>query len=502
MLSVILALSTIVSVSTANQSTVGSSGCAEPRSPAVFEQCNLVATGAFEQCEKVKNKESLCGSAPSLAGMDQAQSQNAMKDYHIKCEATVREEQRACNVAAQNSIDACKAAEAAAQADRNSGNCKVGEGQGFQRAADAKERSASQSTPALAAEVQNLRNRGEGKISEGNQQVEQAESIAGTARDMVEHVAKLRSEANSEAEKQKAAIQRGSDVVTNLEKAHGSGKPNSDRANGQQRESGNPSSSPGQAGDQAGQQKKQDEGGGGGSPGGGGGSPSSSASSNPLKVSDPPQDCSNPSVAASNPVCACRLNPTDSRCNSILAADKERREGIAKKQKVLSGETEGGGGGFSTGGGGYPDVKSPKNISQHGQLQQNAGGSAGKGVGSGQGGGAQGNSKNDAKALPYRDQTMAKGGRGGGGGGGAGFGGGSAQNPNSKIPSTFAGAKVGNKGRQPASVKSQADMRAQMQAQFNARRNPAGVVGPDGITGKHTDQFKKIRTRYADIMGF
>lgn len=270
---------------------------------------------------------------------------------------------------------------------------------------------------------------------------------------------------------------------------------------------GSPTANPGQGGkpsDQAGggPQKKQDEAG-----GGGGGLPSlpssgSGSASSPLKVSEPAQDCSNPSVASSNPVCACRLNPTDSRCSSILAADKEKGSNLAKKANIFTGESEGGGGGFNSSGGGYPSDASAnkRQASQHGQLEQNAGGSVGKGVGSGQGSGSAAEGKDPkGKAQAYRDQTTGRGGSGGGGGGGSGFSAASGQ-PNGRIPSTFAKAQFGNQ-RIAGNVRSAKDLRAQMQAQFNAMRGPAGVVGPDGITGKHTDQWKKIRKRYEDILG-
>lgn len=269
---------------------------------------------------------------------------------------------------------------------------------------------------------------------------------------------------------------------------------------------GNPPKSDGAPSSQA---KKNDEGQGGGPGGGPGGSPSSSPSSSPLKVSEGPKDCSNPSVAASNPVCACRLNPSDSRCNSILAADRERREGPAKKPKVIDGE-EGGGGGSSFNGTGPQSAAQKAAISKHGQLEQNGGGGSGKGVGSGMGGSAASSSKNDSKVNP-RDQKPAagQGGRsyGGGGGGGSGSSGYQAGAPNRKIPNTFA-ASGNSMGRNPASVTrapTAAELKALAQNQFNAlRRGPSGsgsMIGVDGISGPHTDQFKKIRVRYADAFG-
>lgn len=247
------------------------------------------------------------------------------------------------------------------------------------------------------------------------------------------------------------------------------------------------------------QQKKQDEagGGGGGMPSMGGGS--GSGSSSPLTVNEAKQDCSNPSFAASNPVCTCRLNATDSRCAGILAAEKNSQT-AKKAANMYSDDSTGGGGGFSTAGGGYKTPEE-KNISQHGQLAQGAGGSVGKGVGSGVGS-KEANDPRQAQARSYRDQytTGKRGGGSYGSGGGGSFAAGQAGQPNSKIPSTFARANVGK--NQPQGKLSAADLRAQMQARFAAqRRGPSSTTGRADITGPHTDQFKKIRVRYAELMG-
>lgn len=338
--------------------------------------------------------------------------------------------------------------------------------------------------------------------------------------------------ARQKAQDQLAQLERGVDAavgqVDEINKASGgdqSGDNTTEIARKPKPDSSgqvNPAGTKGQGADpsaasnsQAQNQKKSDDqagagGGSGGSGGGAGGAPSSGSSSSPLKVSEGPKDCSNPSVAASNPVCACRLNPSDSRCNSILAADRERREGPAKKPKVIDGEEGGGGGGSSFNGTGPKSAAQKAAISQHGQLEQNGGGSSGKGVGSGMGGSAAGSSKNDSK-VNLRDQKpiAGPGGRsyGGGGGGGSGSAGNLAGAPNRKIPNTFA-ASGNSMGRNPASITrapSAAELRAQAQNQFNAlRRGPSGsgsMIGVDGISGPHTDQFKKIRVRYADAFG-
>lgn len=276
--------------------------------------------------------------------------------------------------------------------------------------------------------------------------------------------------------------------------------------------SGNPGSNSGQAGsgspsnqssNSQGNQS-QDQAGGAGSGLGGLGSllGGNSSSSTPLAPAAAKEDCYNPATASSNPVCTCRLNPTDSRCASILAADKQSQ--AAKKASAMySGDEAGGGKGFSTAGGGYKTPEE-KNISQMGQLAQGAGGSVGKGVGSGVGN-HEANDPRKPQAKPTRDQFSSKrGGSYGGSGGGSGGSSFSASNqnqPNMKFPATFAEANLGK--RQALNPRNRAEeIKAQMQARFNARqRSPTSAIGPDGITGPHTDQFKKIRVRYTELLG-
>lgn len=287
------------------------------------------------------------------------------------------------------------------------------------------------------------------------------------------------------------------------------GKPDStpsDRGDGTQR-TGTGGNKEGQGGGPGGNQagKKNDEGEGqGGGDSGLGGMPSpQSRAEQPAQVAQPAQDCSNPQVASSNPVCACRQNPSDSRCQSILAENA----GPAKKSSAESGGSYGGsGGGLS---GSSPEAKQAqaKNISKHGQLEQGAGGSVGKGVGTGQGSGAAAGSKAaNGQRANLRDQTSSRG-SGGRGGGGGGMSGGSLTAGGNRYATSLGTNDPRNRRAPVASRKklTPQELRQQLQAQFNAnmgkRRLPSGVVGPDGITGPHTDQFKKIRSRYADAFG-
>lgn len=502
-----------------------------PNGFAEVVNCNPVFTKAYMACKKVQDEinqvcQKMSPKTDDPASSDFSESKRINETSKACTAKTV--DYAACEEAGETAIAQCLAAKAQAEADakkaeeeRVAAQKKIEDGQRKVRDGDVKQAEADLKGQSSVEGAQ-LRREGEKAQQEGAQERSQAnnemvakDQLAQQNQDMANTLAALMDSIRRDTEQvQKAADTAGknSDSILKSTGYKPEYADQTQRAVKPTNQNGSPTANPGQSGNpnnpQAnGQQSKNDQSGGGGMPSLGGLGGSGSSSSSPLKVSDPPQDCSNPSVAASNPVCACRLNPTDSRCNSILAADKERREGVAKKQQVLSGETEGGGGGFSTKGGGYSDAPAAKNISQHGQLEQNSGGSAGKGVGSGMGQGASGASAQNAqgKASMIRDQTQSRSyGGGGGGGGSASFGGGGA---NSRIPTTFGSGVAGGAGKKVGAVsnsngkRSAAEMRAHMQAQFNMRRNPAGVVGPDGITGKHTDQFKKIRTRYSEILG-
>lgn len=328
----------------------------------------------------------------------------------------------------------------------------------------------------------------------------------------------VKTEALAEANAGQTGVDRGQRDVTKAVEEVGGGRTStgSDRGDGSQR-TGAAADSKGQgsnsSGNQSGNQsdnqagKKNDEGGGQGG-GGGGGMPSpQSRSDQPTPLAQPAQDCSNPQVASSNPVCACRQNPSDSRCRSILAENA----GPAKKSDSEGGGSYGGGGGVGGNTGTSAEAKAAqaKNISKHGQLEQGAGGSVGKGVGSGQGSGAAAGGKAaNGKQANLRDNTSSRGygSRGGGGGGSGGLGGSSIGGGNRNAP--LLGASDPRNRRAPVAATKRLtpeELRRQLQAQFNAnrgsKRGPSGVVGPDGITGPHTDQFKKIRTRYADAFG-
>ncbi|WP_413289974.1 hypothetical protein [Bdellovibrio sp. HCB337] len=216
--------------------------------------------------------------------------------------------------------------------------------------------------------------------------------------------------------------------------------------------------------------------------------------SNPtaLGCSTAPQDCSNPTVAASNPICICKANPTASSCVALnlKAGDSGFQEG-GGSAAGLGSNGVGGAGGDSIDGlindvswQGDPNLKPSSGSGEDvggakgGRPLMEGGGSAGGG-GGGNGGGAGGAGNNVAVNSGFR----------GGGGGGGWFGGGSTGGAGG-----YAGAAPG----QAPDGKGGPDLRQFLPGgKFDPKnRGLAGLSGPDGITGPHTDIWKKINNRY------
>ncbi len=512
------------SFATAQNQSQGTS-CSHAAAEAELKKCNDTAAAAQIQCDKAKGISCFADGAKAQAPANTIQKDTAVLGQTAKnCKPEVEKANRECNAAVKSSLAFCEKTKVAADADRQAGECKVTEGQNMEKQADkvkqdANNLSAKAASPHLhpveVQEVQSqagekhvhasqLLNQAVERKDQGSQQAEMATNVKSTADDIIQLLNGLREQSNTSSEAVQKSLTSASDRASAaVKETNGETADSSYRApakNEKSDQTGSAGDTPGQ-GSPGGQtpaqaQQKQDEAGGGmpSLPSFGG---SGSGNSTPLKTAEPKQDCSNPSVAASNPVCTCRINPGDSRCASILAADKNS-QAAKKAAKMYNGE-EGGGGGFTTGGGGYKDPKE-KNISQHGQMSQGPGGSVGKGVGSGQGSQVASNGKSGppGRSNNSRASSLGKGGGTYGGGGGAG-GALIANQPNNKIPSTFAQANT-NKNR--VAGKSAQELKMQMQNRFNfQRRGPSGVVGPDGITGPHTDQFKKIRVRYAELLG-
>jgi hypothetical protein len=204
-------------------------------------------------------------------------------------------------------------------------------------------------------------------------------------------------------------------------------------------------------------------------------------------------DCSNPSVAASNQICICKNNPGSSACTGALA--KTSGGGFdSANMNALPGGAGGAAGVGSPGSdnlmgdanwAGDPNLKADKRASEE------AGGKkGGRPLLDGGGGGGAGGAGDKGKGGGTPAQGIAvnagfRGGGGGGGWGGEGNGGGEGGYA-AQLPSE-AGAKGPNLrdflpggGLDPKTVS----------------RGLAGISGPDGITGPHSDIWKKVQHRY------
>ncbi len=195
-------------------------------------------------------------------------------------------------------------------------------------------------------------------------------------------------------------------------------------------------------------------------------------------------DCSNPTIASTSPICICAKNPSDPSCSVSMKAGSGR--GGATDLASSAGLTGG-----SAGGGGADmgldnvdwqgrewkksnDTAEDPGGSKGGRPIQD--GSAGNGSGGGEGGGAGG-----PNAV-----SVNNGFRGGGGGGGGGFYGGEGG-------SGSAAAKAAG-----AANSKNPDLRNFLPGgKFDPRsRGIAGISGPDGITGPHSNIWQKIQNRY------
>lgn len=199
-------------------------------------------------------------------------------------------------------------------------------------------------------------------------------------------------------------------------------------------------------------------------------------------------DCSNPTTAASNTVCICQVNPNDSRCGTSTGTGMYSQSSTGTDG--LSGTPGGTFGDDGFGGGGYGDVQmgnrgeqASGNLAKGSAGGSRSGAAGGGGQGGDAGGGGAGGSGINTKIL-----NGYVGGRGGSapgaGGGGAGRGG----------PGN--GQQLAANGQGGENV----DLRQFMPGgKMDPQRGLAGVSGPDGITGPHTDIWKKVNKRYFSV---
>lgn len=177
-------------------------------------------------------------------------------------------------------------------------------------------------------------------------------------------------------------------------------------------------------------------------------------------------DCSNPTTAASNPVCLCQVNPRGAGCGS---QEQTQYEQAVKERRARdsSGESPFGG---APGTSSYPADTAPKKASSGGLP--GAGGGSGGGAGGGSGGGSPSGADNTYGAPMAKVPGVIDGSYGGGGGGGG--------KPAYRMDTPL--------GRNAVAI-------ARNLASTRART----AQMKDGVTGPHTNLFGKVRFRYISI---
>jgi hypothetical protein len=207
---------------------------------------------------------------------------------------------------------------------------------------------------------------------------------------------------------------------------------------------------------------------------------------NPLAIgcSVASTDCSNATIAASSPVCICAKNPNDPSCMPAMkAADNNNFAGIN------SAGTSGGAAGAGTGIDGGLDNADWQGGAwkKSNDLAEDPGGNKG-GRPVDQGSGSSGSGANPAAAAAESKAANVnngfRGGAGGGSGGGYNGGGGNGNGGgNAALQAASAGGPDLRKFLPGGSMDPKA-------------RGIAGISGPDGITGPHTNIWQKIQNRY------
>lgn len=205
-------------------------------------------------------------------------------------------------------------------------------------------------------------------------------------------------------------------------------------------------------------------------------------------------DCRNPAMA-SNTVCQCQnpANASSVACQTL--ASKMNSLTSASTDGSLAGAAAGAGdlgaGTVDGFGNAFGEPMAPGSFQPDGGGGGNTSGGGGKGVqastsGSTAGGGNSGAGGSAPSGLNTKISQGFFGGSGGGFGGGgnnAGGGGGNGAGPIATGPN---GQRFDLKQFLPGGAQ-------------DPRRNPAGVVGPDGVTGPAGDLFQKMNNRFADL---
>lgn len=193
-------------------------------------------------------------------------------------------------------------------------------------------------------------------------------------------------------------------------------------------------------------------------------------------------DCSNPQVAATNKICICAKNPNDPAClRAQKATDPNAIGGAIDSSSRLANKASGDYGGDIPN---LPSIMPGKPGSGGGESID--GSQGGAGVGGGGGGSGAGGDGGGASAAERT--ANINGGFYGGGGNRFGYGG-----------SAGGGGAAGGRGYAVSPGRNTAsgpDLRKFLPGgQYDPRR-AAGVSGPDGITGPHSNIWQKVQNRY------
>lgn len=199
-----------------------------------------------------------------------------------------------------------------------------------------------------------------------------------------------------------------------------------------------------------------------------------------------PVDCSKPELATSNKVCICSKNPMDPACSGSqkVAGDNGLGPNLGSRLNSKSSA--------DMFGGDLQDLPLP----EHGNVNA----STGKAIDGHQGGNAAlGGGDSGAGGEPSDSGGSSTGGTGdqasgsgfyGSGGGIGNHGSGGGYNDGGSGGGRYASAAIPGKNNNP-------DLRKFLPGgQFDPRRGLAGMTGPDGITGPHTDIWRKVQNRY------
>lgn len=200
-------------------------------------------------------------------------------------------------------------------------------------------------------------------------------------------------------------------------------------------------------------------------------------------------DCNNPTMA-SNKVCICSKNPSDPSClgtsnvvgdsgGGLATIDNSSRTGSSASASDFTGD--------------LPNIGIEQAELSSSGSDAGIDGKQGGGVSFGGSSGASGSGgKQGGEGTDPAKSTAVNGGFRGGGGGGGMFGGGGGSDGEGQ-------GGFFNSAANALAAKGGPDLRQFLPGggKYNPNaRGVAGATGPDGITGPHTDIWKKVQNRY------